>query len=274
MTRGANLGCMTEMAPAPQVWPTLRAGDAHGLIRFLVDVVGFQETVVYSDGEIVHHAELAWPPGGGVMLGSAAPEGTADSWPVQPGSFGAYLVTDTPDELYEKVRSAGAEIIAGLHETDYGSRDFSLRDPEGNRWSFGTYRGAPRKMTGGSAIDRFRTAAAERDVARAAAEMAPDIRMFNPMSDQPLVGRQAVTEALIALDTVFDQFRHVDVLTNENGTASGLRFQANVGEHVVHGIDLLEVDDEGRISSITVMARPLSALKALMAALAARRGQS
>ena len=24
-------------------------------------------------------------------------------------------------------------------------RDFAARDPEGNRWSFGTYRGEPRK---------------------------------------------------------------------------------------------------------------------------------
>ena len=29
-------------------------------------------------------------------------------------------------------------------DTDYGSRDFTVRDPEGNLWSFGTYRGAPR----------------------------------------------------------------------------------------------------------------------------------
>ena len=38
------------MHPPPQVWPTLRATDALALIRFLVDVVGFEETVVYADG--------------------------------------------------------------------------------------------------------------------------------------------------------------------------------------------------------------------------------
>jgi len=43
--------------------------------------------------------------------------------------------------------AAGAEIIDELHETDYGSRDFAARDPEGNRWSFGTYRGEPRKSS-------------------------------------------------------------------------------------------------------------------------------
>jgi uncharacterized glyoxalase superfamily protein PhnB len=38
----------------------------------------------------------------------------------------------------------GAVVVAGLNEKDYGSRDFSVRDPEGNQWSFGTYRGHPR----------------------------------------------------------------------------------------------------------------------------------
>ena len=41
--------------------------------------------------------------------------------------------------------AAGAEITDPLHETDYGSRDFAARDPEGNRWNFGTYRGEPRR---------------------------------------------------------------------------------------------------------------------------------
>ena len=133
---------MTDNSPSPQVWPTLRARDARALIRFLVDAFGFEETAVYGEGDQVHHAELAWPPGGGVMLGSVRDDG---AWPVPPGSFGAYVVTDDPDGLCARATAAGAEIIAPLHETDYGSRDFAARDPEGNRWSFGTYRGEPRK---------------------------------------------------------------------------------------------------------------------------------
>jgi uncharacterized glyoxalase superfamily protein PhnB len=130
-------------APPPQVWPTLRAADALGLIRFLVDVVGFEETVVHADGKVVHHAQLSWPLGGGVMLGSAR-ETDDDRWPIKPGTFGAYVVVDDPDALFERVRAGGAEITDPLHDTDYGSRDFAIRDPEGNRWSFGTYRGEPR----------------------------------------------------------------------------------------------------------------------------------
>jgi uncharacterized glyoxalase superfamily protein PhnB len=134
---------MSEGTPPPQVWPTLRARDARALIRFLVDVVGFQETAVYGDGDHVDHAQLSWPLGGGIMLGSVR-DGEQDRWPLQPGTFGAYVVTDDPDALFARARASGADVTEGLHDTDYGSRDFALRDPEGNRWSFGTYRGEAR----------------------------------------------------------------------------------------------------------------------------------
>ena len=81
----------TETTPAPQVWPTLRATDAPALIRFLTEAFGFEATVVYQDGDQVHHAELAWPEGGGVMLGSARPS-DGDAWPLEPGSCGASLM--------------------------------------------------------------------------------------------------------------------------------------------------------------------------------------
>jgi uncharacterized glyoxalase superfamily protein PhnB len=134
---------MNEKIPAPQVWPTLRARDGRALIRFLVDAFGFEETAVYGEGDRVDHAELAWPEGGGIMLGSAR-ESAGDPWPLRPGTFGAYVVTDNPDELFARASAAGATVVEGPHDTDYGSRDFSVTDPEGNRWSFGTYRGAPR----------------------------------------------------------------------------------------------------------------------------------
>jgi len=89
-------------------------------------------------------AWLSWPSGGGIMMGSVRKPDETDHWPVQPGSFGAYVVTDDPDALFARATAAGAEVLMGLHDTDYGSRDFAVRDPEGNRWSFGTYRGEPR----------------------------------------------------------------------------------------------------------------------------------
>jgi uncharacterized glyoxalase superfamily protein PhnB len=133
-----------DQAPPPQVWPTLRATDAPSLIRFLVTAFGYEQTVVYGDDTTVHHAQLTWPLGGGIMLGSARVT-DGDDWPLVPGTFGAYVVTDAPDALFTRAVAAGAEVLKEPYDTEHGSRDFMVRDPEGNRWSFGTYRGEPHR---------------------------------------------------------------------------------------------------------------------------------
>lgn len=138
----------TKQPPAPNVWPAFRANDARGLIRFLVEALGFEEVVVYGEADRVDHAELAWPPGGGVMLGSvmvgSARGDEGQSGVTGPGHFSAYVVTSDPDGLYARAVAHGAKVASELHDTDYGSRDFAIEDPEGNRWSFGTYPGHPR----------------------------------------------------------------------------------------------------------------------------------
>jgi uncharacterized glyoxalase superfamily protein PhnB len=50
-----------------------------------------------------------------------------------------YVTVDDPDALHDRAVAAGAEIVMGLTDQDYGSRDFAARDPHGNVWSFGTY---------------------------------------------------------------------------------------------------------------------------------------
>jgi uncharacterized glyoxalase superfamily protein PhnB len=134
---------MTD-AQTPQVWPSLRAHDARALIRFLVEVFGFEETVVYGEGDRVDHAQLDWPLGGGVMLGSVRDDGERA---MAAGAFGCYVVADDIDARHARAKAAGATIVREPYDTDYGSRDFAARDPEGNLWSFGTYRGEPRSKT-------------------------------------------------------------------------------------------------------------------------------
>ena len=127
-------------APPPTVWPTLRARDARALIDFLVAAFGFVETVVYEDDGVIQHAQLDWPGGGGIMLGAGRPD---THWPQQPGTGACYVVAADVDALHARAVAAGAEILEGPVDRDYGSRDIVARDPEGNLWSFGSYRGAP-----------------------------------------------------------------------------------------------------------------------------------
>lgn len=145
MDKNANMDTSSDTAEqqqrTPGVWPTLQAHDAPALIDFLVDTVGFLRTAVHQDGDRVAHAQLDWPEGGGIMLGSYDPAGK--TWPVQPGTLGAYVVTEHVDALYARLTAAGVHILRELKEESYGS-GFAITDPEGNKWYFGTYRGEPR----------------------------------------------------------------------------------------------------------------------------------
>jgi uncharacterized glyoxalase superfamily protein PhnB len=132
---------MTD-TPAPTIWPALTYADAPAAIRFLVEAFGFVETLVVpgEGGREIVHAELRWPEGGGVMLGSTGDDNEFSQR--KPGTTSTYVVTDAPDALFDRATAAGAEVVRGLRNEDYGSRGFTVRDPEGNLWSFGTYRGA------------------------------------------------------------------------------------------------------------------------------------
>jgi uncharacterized glyoxalase superfamily protein PhnB len=122
------------------VWPSLAARNARALIDFYVEAFGFTISALYGEEDHVDHCEILWPLGGGIMLGDEKTDRV--EWALKPGTFGVYVVTDNPDALHDRALAAGATLLRGLNDTDYGSREFSVQDPEGNRWSFGTYRGA------------------------------------------------------------------------------------------------------------------------------------
>ncbi len=130
------------LLPAPTVWPSLQARDASALIDFYVTAFGFVATAVYADGDVVSHAQLDWPEGGGIMLGSHRP---GAEWSREPGTLGAYVVTGDVDRVHARAQAAGATIVRPPNDTDYGGREFAVADPEGNLWSFGSYRGEPRQ---------------------------------------------------------------------------------------------------------------------------------
>lgn len=141
-TSTANAG--TANTNSANIWPTFRYRDAKAAIAFLQDAFGFDVAAEYTnadDPQRVDHAELTWPEGGGVMLGSSRDDGgVMTKTGIAAGSV--YIATDRVEELYHRAIAAGATEVMGLTEQDYGSRDFSVQDPEGVLWSFGTYRGA------------------------------------------------------------------------------------------------------------------------------------
>ena len=131
-----------SVSGGPVVWPTTRCKDTRALIDFLVAAFGFEEqfTVPGEGGKGIIHAQIRWPGGGGVMLGDAE-GGDADHLALPSGPISVYVATNEPDTIHDRAVAAGATIVRGLRDEEYGSRGFSASDPEGNVWSFGTYAG-------------------------------------------------------------------------------------------------------------------------------------
>lgn len=131
------------MSDSTFVWPILSYRDARAAVAFLVEAFGFEQVALYAredDPSVVDHCQLRWPLGGGVMLSSAGKDDLAFAQRVL-GNDSVYVVCNEPDALFERATAAGAEVVRGLKDEDYGSRGFTVRDAEGNSWSFGTYRG-------------------------------------------------------------------------------------------------------------------------------------
>jgi uncharacterized glyoxalase superfamily protein PhnB len=84
------------------------------------------------------HAEVIFR-GASVML-STAGIGREPFRSLPAGGRLVYCALDQVDSLYERVGEADGDIALAISDTDYGSRDFTVRNPEGNPWAFGTYR--------------------------------------------------------------------------------------------------------------------------------------
>jgi uncharacterized glyoxalase superfamily protein PhnB len=126
------------------VIPGHRYRNAAAAIDWLSKVFGFEQHVVYKgeDGSIAH-AELTLG-GGMIMLGSGKDDefGRGFKSPNELGGIetrSIYLVIPDADAAHARAVAAGAEIIRPLQDMPYGSREFSVRDPEGHTWTAGTY---------------------------------------------------------------------------------------------------------------------------------------
>ena len=122
-----------------RVIPFIYYEDPAAAIEWLKEAFGFEEHVVHrADDGTIEHAELRLGTG---MIMPGAPEGYGikSARELGGGNQGNYVVIDDPDARYARAKAAGAEILEELHDKEYGSRDFTARDPEGNVWVFGTY---------------------------------------------------------------------------------------------------------------------------------------
>lgn len=124
--------------------PGLRYRNALAAIDWLCQVFGFERHAVYAgEGDVVHHAELTLG-NGMIMLGTGKDDEYSRTFKSPDELGGAqtaaiYLVVPDADAAHARAVAAGAVEVRPLQNTPYGSREFTVRDPEGRTWTAGTY---------------------------------------------------------------------------------------------------------------------------------------
>ena len=120
----------------PYVIPTLRISSRAVLDQW-VDAFGLELVFVTGEGDEVGHAELRL--GDGWVMAGTPHDNEFDT---APGTTSTYWVLEEAaavDALHARAVAAGAASTRAPNVPDYGGRECSLRDSDGNHWSFGTY---------------------------------------------------------------------------------------------------------------------------------------
>jgi uncharacterized glyoxalase superfamily protein PhnB len=129
----------------PTLFHSLTFDDAHAAMEFL-EAVGFVRAAVFTDeGDPtrVVHAAYTWRDHGGVMFGSRRLD-NADGFVDSTGHGQCYCVVERDadvDRIHAAALAAGATSVQPPADPEYGGRGCTVRDPEGNQWSFGSYPG-------------------------------------------------------------------------------------------------------------------------------------
>lgn len=124
--------------------PGHRYRNAPAAIEWFCKVFGFERHAIF-EGENggIAHAELTLGTGM-IMLGSGKDDecGRGFKSPEELGCVetrSCYIVVPDADAAYARAMAAGAKVIRPIQDTPYGSREFTVKDPEGHSWSAGTY---------------------------------------------------------------------------------------------------------------------------------------
>lgn len=141
--RGSAPAAAGSAAASGGIWAGVSYRDALAGIRFLVEVLGFEEQTVVTDPDdptVVVHSELRWPEGGVLQAGTYVPD---NEFMQAPGAQAVYVITADPRAVFDRCDAAGVEVVRPLEAPHYdpGGMGFSIRDPEGNLFSFGSYAG-------------------------------------------------------------------------------------------------------------------------------------
>jgi SnoaL-like protein len=115
----------------------------------------------------------------------------------------------------------------------------------------------------------FRRAAETKDLDLLRETLAEDVVLHSPILFKGFEGRDPAMFVLANVAEVFEGLHYLDEVHGDGTVA--LRFVAKVeGKFEIEGVDYLTLDDDGRVTDLTVFLRPLKAVNAFNEQMSAR----
>ncbi len=91
--------------------------------------------------------------------------------------------------------------------------------------------------------------------------LADNVKFHSPFVWKPKDGKAITIDILATVATVFEDFRYVREIIDGHNFA--LEFEARIGELTLRGVDLIQINESGKIIDFEVMIRPANALQVL-----------
>ena len=107
-----------------------------------------------------------------------------------------------------------------------------------------------------------------RDHGAVVAHLAPDVTLRSPIIRTRFEGREALSEAYAEIIAAMDDYRCTALL--EGDGIQQIEFEMRMGGREFSGVDMIRLDEQGRIVEMTVMLRPLVGLLAFTATIGPR----
>ncbi len=126
-------------------------------------------------------------------------------------------------------------------------------------------------------VERWQAMVAQRSLDALESLLADDVVFRSPVSFRPTTGRGPTTLLLAAVLDVFGELVYTHAYLDEPHGVT-LQFETSVAGDdgrrlAVEGVDVFRLDAGGRIVSLTVMLRPLSAVQAVGARMQEQLGR-
>jgi hypothetical protein len=112
-------------------------------------------------------------------------------------------------------------------------------------------------------VDNFLSIVAKKDHGALDDLIADEVTLHTPRFFKPITDRMHFKAVLLGFTSLVEDLNYSEQRHWINGREVVFEFRGKLGKIELHGVDIITLNDQGQIETLSVMIRPMSALVAL-----------